>query len=228
MSKNEPTRVLVVAAHPDDELLGCGGTIRLHTNNGDRVTSIIACEGESIRYQEGQVDQRSDTLRAAEVLGVNDVRRFEFPDQKLDTINLVDIITKLEDVIADVRPTIIYTQWGGDINRDHKILFEALLVAARPMEAFIETIYAFDTASSTEWAYPRNFVPDTWVDITPVIDDKLSAMSCYKSELRKYPHPRSLEGLKAKAASWGVQCCMDYAEVFMTIRRVKRDGKTPI
>lgn len=109
-------------------------------------------------------------------------------------------------------------------DRDHHLLSEAILVATRPTEPFLEQVLAFDTASSTEWAYPRRFVPDTWIDISSVLDRKLVAMQCYESELRECPHPRSLKALENKARAWGNQCCMEAAEVFMTVRRVHRGG----
>jgi LmbE family N-acetylglucosaminyl deacetylase len=221
-------RILVIAAHPDDELLGCGGTVALHAAQGDEVTSVIVCEGESLRYGEDGVGQSDHILAAAKALGVQDVRTLRFADQRLDTMTLTDIIGALETVVREVQPQIIYTQYGGDVNRDHHLLFEAMLVATRPTEEFIEAVYAFDTASSTEWAYPRTFTPDLWVDISATLQAKLDAMNCYKSELRDYPHPRSLEALKNRAAAWGNQCCMEYAEVFMTVRRVLRNGQTPL
>jgi len=219
--------ILVIAAHPDDEILGCGGTVALHTRRGDRVTAVIACEGESLRYGPGGVGQAEHTRRAAAELGVEDVRPLGFADQRLDTIPLTDIITPLEKVIHEVRPRIVYCQWGGDINRDHELLFKAALVATRPTEESLATVYAFDTASSTEWGYPRTFVPDTWVEISKTLDRKIAAMACYESEVRPYPHPRSLEALRHRARAWGNQHCMDAAEVFMTVRRTVRCGQTP-
>ncbi len=162
------------------------------------------------------------------MLGVKEARTLKFPDQKLDTFTLTEIITPLEQAVQDVRPHIIYTQYGGDINRDHELLFKAMLVAARPTEDFIEAVYAFDTASSTEWAYPRTFIPDVWVDITSTLQTKLDAMACYKSEVRPYPHPRSLDALANRSAAWGNQCCMEHAEVFMTVRRTLRNGQAPV
>ena len=220
-------RILVIAAHPDDELLGCGGTVALHTQAEDEVTSVIVCEGESLRYGKEGVGQSNHMQAAAAALGVQDVRALGFADQRLDTLPLTDIIGALEPIVREVRPQIVYTQYGGDINRDHEILFKAVLVATRPTEPFIENVLAYDTASSTEWAYPRSFVPDTWVDITSTLDKKIEAMACYESEVRPYPHPRSLEALRHRALAWGNQCCLETAEVFMTVRRVMRNGKTP-
>jgi LmbE family N-acetylglucosaminyl deacetylase len=225
---NSRRRVLVIAAHPDDELLGCGGTVALHTRAGDEVTSVIVCEGESLRYGPGGVGQRSHIHRAADTLGVRTVHTLNFPDQRLDTKTLTDIITPLEQIVREVRPQLVYVQHGGDINRDHQILFQATLVATRPTEPSIQAVYAFDTACSTEWAYPRTFSADTWVDISSTLDLKLQAMACYESEVREYPHPRSLEALQYRARAWGNQHCLDAAEAFQTIRRTLRHGQTPV
>jgi LmbE family N-acetylglucosaminyl deacetylase len=214
--------VLIIAAHPDDEILGCGGVAALHAAAGDTVTSVIVCEGESLRYAGAGVGMEEDSRRAAAVLGVREIRFLRLPDQQLDRLPLTDIITPLEGVVREVQPRTVYCQYGGDVNRDHELLFKAVLVAARPTQPCIDAVYAFDTASSTEWAYPRTFVPDTWVDITAVLERKLEAMACYQSELREYPHPRSLQGLRNKAHAWGNQCCLEAAEVFMTVRRIQR------
>jgi LmbE family N-acetylglucosaminyl deacetylase len=220
--------ILVIAAHPDDELLGCGGTIAKYIRNGDNVCFVIVCEGSSHRGVDQEDDEQHHALLAAKILGVQDVKMLGFPDQKLDTYTLTEIITPLEEIVNSFRPSIVYCQYGGDINRDHELLFKAIMVAVRPTVEFIDSVYAFDTASSTEWAYPRSFTPDTWVDISDTLELKLEAMSCYKSELCDYPHPRSLKGLENKAKAWGNQACMEAAEVFMTIRRSLRNDKTPV
>jgi LmbE family N-acetylglucosaminyl deacetylase len=214
--------VLCIAAHPDDEVLGCGGVLALHARNGEPVTIVIVCEGESLRYGPDGVGQRSHIQQAAARLGATSVRHLSFPDQALDTLRLTELITPLEKILREVQPRIVYSQHGGDVNRDHHILFQAVLVATRPTETFIETVYAYDAASSTEWAFPRTFVPDTWIDISATLNDKLAAMACYESELRPYPHPRSLKALEYRARAYGNQVCMEAAEVFMTVRRVMR------
>ena len=215
--------VLCIAAHPDDEVLGCGGVLALHARAGEPVTIVIVCEGESLRYGPDGVGQTSHMLKAAAKLGCSDVRHLKFPDQALDTIRLTELITPLEKIIREVRPRVVYSQHGGDVNRDHHILFQAVLVATRPTETYLETVYAFDAASSTEWAFPRTFTPDTWIDIAPTLEAKLAAMACYESELRPYPHPRSLKALEYRARAYGNQVCMEAAEVFMTVRRVQRN-----
>ncbi len=221
-------RVLVIAAHPDDEVLGCGGTAALHARAGDEVTALIACEGESLRYGPGGVGQPEHIRRAAQELGLRETRQLGFADQRLDTLSLVELITPLERAVRDLRPSVVYCQYGGDANRDHELLFRAALVATRPIEPYIEAVYAFDTASSTEWGYPRTFVPDTWVDISATLEQKLCAMQCYESEVRPYPHPRSIEALRNRARAWGNQCCLEAAEVFMTVRRSLRGGQAPV
>lgn len=215
------SRVLVVAAHPDDELLGIGGIVKKHTNKGDTVRSIIMCEGESLRYAKN-VGQSVATEEAAKVLGVEKVYTLGYPDQKLDTFTLTELITPLEEISEEFKPDIIYCQSACDANRDHKILFEAASIAFRPTSEWIKDFYGFYTASSTEWGVPRNFVPDTWVDITDVLEDKIKAFEKYHSEVREYPHPRSSDSLRYQAHFWGNQCCVDAAEVLMTIRRINR------
>jgi LmbE family N-acetylglucosaminyl deacetylase len=225
---HQPRRVLAIAAHPDDEVLGCGGTLALHARAGDEVTAVIACEGESLRYGPDGVGQSQHTRRAADVLGLVESRQLGFPDQRLDTLSLLELIAPLERLVRELQPSVVYCQFGSDANRDHELLFRAALVATRPLESFIEAVYVFDTASSTEWGYPRAFVPDTWVDISQTLEQKLCAMACYESEVRPYPHPRSIDALRNRGRAWGNQVCMDAAEVFMTVRRTLRAGRIPV
>ncbi len=220
--------VLVIAAHPDDELLGVGGTVALHSDLGDRVTCVVVAAGNLKHDSDGAQGVHAQAKRAACVLGVHELKLLDFPDQGLDQFSLIDIISPLEKIVEEVRPEVVYLQYGYDINRDHQILFQAALVATRPIEQFIQAIFAFDTISSTEWAYPRSFVPDTWVDISATLERKIEAMACYKTELRDWPHPRSLHSLRVKAASAGSQVASEAAECFMTIRRVLRNDQTPV
>lgn len=227
--KNKTNRnktVLAIAAHPDDEVLGCGGTLALHAANGDNVHVVIVCEGESHRYGPEGVDQNEHIHNASDLLGVKSVKTLGLQDQALDKLSLVDIIFPLETIIRSVKPEIVYCQYGGDLNRDHQLLFQAALVALRPIEDYIEVIYSYGTLSSTEWAFPRTFIPDTWIDIKSTLDIKLKAFACYHSEVCEYPHPRSLEALENKAKATGNQVCLQYAEAFMTVRKVFRNGKT--
>lgn len=215
------SKVLVVAAHPDDELLGIGGIVARHTEVGDEVRSIIMCEGESLRYCK-DVGQLQAIEEASKILGVSYVYHLQYPDQKLDTYTLTELITPLEKISEEFQPDIVYCQSASDANRDHKILFEAASIAFRPTSGWIKEVYTFYTASSTEWGYPRSFVPDTWVDISAVLEKKIKAFERYHSEMREYPHPRSSKALRYQSHFWGNQCCLDAAEVLMTIRRIFR------
>lgn len=215
------SNVLVIAAHPDDELLGVGGTVYLHALRGDRIKSIIMCEGESLRYGR-DVGQSTATQKAAGILGVEEVVQPRFPDQRLDTFTLTDLITPIEQVSEAFHPDIVYCQCGYDANQDHQRLFEAANIALRPTSEWIREFYTFYTCSSTEWGYPRSFAPDTWVDISDVLDRKIEAFEAYSSEVKPYPHPRSSDALRHQAHFWGNQVCMDAAEVFMTVRRIRR------
>ncbi len=213
--------VLIVAAHPDDELLGVGGTAALHAEAGDQVYSVVMCEGESLRYQR-DVGQKEAMKRAAEILSVKNLDSPGFPDQRLDTFTLTDLISPLEKISEEIHPNIVYCQSGGDINRDHQLLFEAANVAFRPLEPWIEEFLTFYTPSSSEWGCPHSFRPDTWVDISSALEKKIQAFSCYESEVRDYPHPRSCDALRYAAHFFGNQCLMDAAEAFMTVRRIRR------
>lgn len=215
-------RILVIAAHPDDELLGCGATIALNTSRGNRVHSIILCEGESMRAQDGRAKQ-SATRKAAAILGVESVECVGLPDQRLDSIPVVDVIAPIEKAVEDYQPNIIYVHSGTDINKDHRIVFDAALVALRPKKKFVEEIYSFYTVGATEWGYPRAFSPDTWIGFDKMImQRKLDAFACYETEWCDYPHPRSLMAIENLARMMGNQCCMEYAEVFETVRKVNR------
>jgi LmbE family N-acetylglucosaminyl deacetylase len=229
MTADGPRRAnaLVIAAHPDDEVLGCGGTVALHTRRNERVVAVIACESVSLRYRDKPVDMDRQMHEAAAVLQIGRVVQLELPDQRLDTFSLTDLIMRLEEVVSEVQPRVVYCQYGGDANRDHQLLFKAALIATRPMAESIEAILAYSTLSSTEWGYPRSFVPDTWVDISATLDQKLAAMACYQSELRDFPHPRSLRAIRSKAEAEGSACCLEAAEPFMTVRRISRRGQTP-
>lgn len=219
------TNVLVIAAHPDDELLGVAGTLRKHVLAGDRVTAVVLSEGASARYESGAdtILQR-DGKRAAALLGLADLRFLGLPDQRLDTLPLLEVTQKVEAVVDEVRPQIVYTHHWGDANRDHRVVVEAVTIACRPIgDHYPRAMYCFETPSSTEWSLPSieaAFVPNHFVDVTDTLEDKLAAMACYATELRPAPHPRSLEALRARAAYWGQIITRSYAEAFVLVRSV--------
>lgn len=217
-------RVLVIAAHPDDELLGCGGTLLQHNKAGDLVYVIICCEAVSLRTNAQQQD--GYLQNAMEKLHIKKFFSLSFPSQRLDAFPLLDLIRPIERVMEEIRPQIVYTHFRGDSNQDHKRVFDATVIATRPIWSNLEAMYTFYTVSSTEWGRTQGFSPDTWVDITNVMDEKLGAFACYQSEVKEYPHPRSIEALRNVAKYWGNQCLMEYAEAFQTMTRmIRTNGK---
>jgi LmbE family N-acetylglucosaminyl deacetylase len=220
-------RVLVIAAHPDDELLGLGGTIVRHLSCHDQVTFLIMADASSVRY-DAQAEQslRHCALVAAGRLGVSDVRFAGMADQRLDTLPILDVTQHIERVLEDLRPQILYTHFHGDINRDHQIVYEASLTATRPYAVpYLERILCYEAPSATEWAGPQTdkyFIPNVYIDITHQLDIKLTAFSAYTTELRSFPHPRSLEALRNRAVYWGSVIGVAAAEPFVLIRETQR------
>jgi LmbE family N-acetylglucosaminyl deacetylase len=218
--------VLVVAAHPDDEILGIGGTAAVHAARGDKVILAVMCEGVSVRYApERHEEVCAQIRRAGEILGAAEVHIGSLPDQRLDTMAVSEVAAPLEELVRQHRPETIYTHFAGDINRDHRVLTEALLVAARPWSApWVREILMFETPSSTEWSVPElapPFQPNTFVDISSVLTKKLEAFACYTAELREYPHPRSLRALEERARYWGSLMNMPAAEPFRLVRSLR-------
>jgi LmbE family N-acetylglucosaminyl deacetylase len=223
-----PTRVLVVAAHPDDETLGAGGTIARHVAAGDEVWVCLLSEGASSRHTYVEL-QKSCAEQAAAVLGVGKVVFVDLPDQRLDTLPLLDVVTPIERCIAELEPSIVYTHFAEDVNEDHRIVFRATLTATRPTPGHpVRQVLCFETPSSTDWAPPfagAAFLPNVFVDIGRTLSTKLEAMACYAhthvSEVRAYPHPRSLESLVAYARRHGIKVGVDAAEPFMLVRETR-------
>lgn len=219
-------RVLVVAAHPDDEILGVGGTVRKHALAGDDVRLLIVCEGVSMRYEDEHHQRvQGQAKKAGEILGAAEVLFGGLPDQRLDMLPRVEVFAKIEGVVQSTRPELIYTHFGGDVNHDHGILFQAVQVATRPYSApFVREVLAFETPSSTEWGTPGvqgSFVPQVYVDVSATLEDKIRAFCCYEREVRSAPHPRSPESMRARALTWGSVVGVDAAEPFMVVRALR-------
>lgn len=214
-------KVLAIAAHPDDEVLGVGGTLIRHFKSGDEVRILIVCSAHSIRYREGEHEQPADAQRASHYLGAR-TRGLDFPDQRLDAGSNLELIQSLEHEVRDFQPDTVYTHHWGDVNADHVCIAEAVDVATRPFAApWIRRLYAFHTPSSSEWTASqrdRPFTPNVFSDITTELERKLDAMRCYRSELRPYPHPRSLRSLRERAGLWGSVANMTAAEPLVLLR----------
>jgi LmbE family N-acetylglucosaminyl deacetylase len=224
-------RVLTVAAHPDDETLGAGGTIAWHTARGDTVWVCILTEGASSRHD--RVEQQLDCARrACDTLGVDNLVLVGLPDQRLDTLSLLDVIGPIEQCIEDLQPDVVLTHFGGDVNEDHRLVSRATMVATRPVPGTpVKRVCAFEIPSSTDWAPPvpgSVFAPNLFVDISGTLETKLTAMKAYadtyRSEVRPFPHPRSMEALTAYAQRSGAVSGLLAAEPFMLLRESSSGG----
>lgn len=226
-------KMLVLAAHPDDEVLGCGGTMARAVRRGDDVRIVILGEGITSRFDRREAADPRDlerlqsaARRAAAVLGVGPPRMHGLPDNRFDTVPLLEVVKLVEREVAEFRPDVVYTQHGGDLNIDHVVTFRATLIAARPTEGCpVRTVYAYEVASSSEWAFGQfapEFRPQTFVDVADTLELKLAAMRAYESEDRKFPHPRSSEALRAAAARYGSQAGLAAAEAFAVVRDIQR------
>ena len=225
------TSVLVVAAHPDDEVLGCGGTIARLSLSRD-VHILILGEGATARFdsrKEAGTESTSrlavSALAAGSVLGARTVVVGTLPDNRFDEVSLLDIVKLVEKRIDEVRPETVYTHHPGDLNIDHRMTFEAVLTATRPVPGSgVRELYTFEIPSSTEWAFHQvqpAFRPNVFVDIGETLEQKLKAIACYDSEVRAYPHPRSLEALRIIAHRWGTVVGLGVAEAFELVRSVR-------
>jgi N-acetylglucosamine malate deacetylase 1 len=225
-------KILVVVAHPDDELLGLGATMnKLIKEQNCTIRAVILGEGITSRSDERNPEEWSDELKihrqnieeARKLIGYDSVGTYDFPDNRFDTIPLLDIIKVIEKEKEIFKPEIIFTHHGGDLNIDHQKTFEAVITATRPMEdEIVKTVITFETPSGTEWRAstdPNHFVPNIFMKISEEnLKAKINAMECYKFEKRKYPHPRSPEALAIISKRNGIQVGHQYAEVFMLVR----------
>ena len=219
--------VLVVAAHPDDEVLGCGGTIARHAGEGDAVTIVILADGETARGSAMPTATRKRSAeQAAAALGARPPRLLDLPDNRLDTVALLDIVQLIEAVVVELKPRIVYTHHGADLNLDHALAHRAVLTACRPLPgSTVEAIHCFEVPSSSEWAPGQQvppFQPNHFVDISAFEKQKAAALDCYRSELRPFPHPRSPEAIQALGRWRGATCGVALAEAFETVRVVRR------
>lgn len=225
--------VLVVAAHPDDEILGCGGTLTKHAMQGDEVHIMILAEGltsrDSVRdakLHKKELNQLHMTSQAvASILGARSVELCNFADNRMDGVELLDVVKKVEAVIEKYKPTIVYTHHIGDVNVDHQVAHKAVVTACRPVPGqTVQKILFFETLSSTEWQASgenMNFTPNWFVDIQLTFDKKMEALRCYASEMREYPHPRSYESAEILAKYRGTMIGCHLAEAFILGRYIE-------
>lgn len=223
-------RALCVAAHPDDEVLGAGATLAALADRGCETHVLVLGEGVGARFESnerpaGEVAEVGEQLRkAASILGAVP-HQLDFPDNRFDSLDLLDIVHAIESVKRDVRPEIVFTHHAGDLNIDHVLTARATLTAFRPLPGDdAATLLGFETLSSTEWAPPDQanaFVPTWFVDAAAGLERKVAAMAAYEHELREAPHPRSLEIIRTAAARWGSTVGLDAAEPFVLLRHIE-------
>jgi|SRR5262249_10894723 len=218
------SNVLVVAAHPDDEALGCGGTMARHAKNGDRVRLIFVADGVNSRgTNEDEIKRRRQAAeRAASITGATILKFLPFPDQRLDTIPFLEIVQAIEKSTADEKPEIVYTHSIGDLNLDHRLVCSATLTAFRPTPGqSVKAIYNFEVPSSSEWHFGvASFVPNRFVDITGFLPQKIAALEAYHEEMREFPHVRSIKSLRMLAGLRGSAVGIEAAEAFVVAREI--------
>jgi N-acetylglucosamine malate deacetylase 1 len=217
--------VLVVAAHADDEVLGCGGTIAKHAISGDKVYVVFMTNGVGSRN--AKIDEikhrKKASEEAAKILGVSLTKQFDFPDNKMDTVALLDVIQSIEEVISKLQPEIIYTHHIGDLNIDHQITHKAVMTACRPHPDFcVKEIYSFEVPSSTEWQTPgySPFIPNVYIDISEQIEIKRHALEIYSEEMRQSPHSRSIKNVIRLNELRGNFMGAYYSEAFIMLRSI--------
>lgn len=224
-------KVLVFAAHPDDELLGLGGTVRRLANEGKEVRAVILAEGLTSRNDrradtdEAKLEElQEDAKRAAGIVGYKSIDFCGFPDNRMDSMDLLDIIKVISKYVEKYDPDTIFTHHHGDLNIDHRRTCEAVLTACRPVnENRVKRIFAFETPSSTEWdyTYEDSFCPNVFFDVTGTLEAKVEGMACYRTESMTYPHPRSPEALRTLGRYRGSNVGFELAEAFMLLRELR-------
>ena len=227
-------KILIVAAHPDDELLGLGATMHKLINEKECIVRVIIL-GEGITSRSDKRDpkkwteelkrHRENIEEARKSIGYESVGIYDFPDNRFDTVALLDIIKVIEKEKEIFKPEIIFTHHGGDVNVDHQRTFEAVITATRPMEdEIVKTVITFETPSGTEWiasSDPRKFTPNLFIEVSEKnLKAKINGMESYEFEKRKYPHPRSPEALMILAQCRGVIVGKKFAEAFTIIRLI--------
>lgn len=219
--------ILIIAPHPDDEVLGCGGIIRKLVNEGNKVYVLISSRGSTKLFDQCKVENvRLEALEAHKLLGISKTFFLEYPAPELDTVPIADLSRDFSKIIAENNIDVLFLPHRGDIHNDHKVVFNAGLVAARPVGNYtIKEIYCYETLSETEWAAPFGedaFIPNYFVQIEETYALKVRALACFKSQMREFPNPRSLESIEALAKFRGATVGFHYAEAFMIIRQIKK------
>jgi N-acetylglucosamine malate deacetylase 1 len=218
-------RILVIAPHPDDEVLGCGGVIARHTARGDRVHVVVVSRGAPDIFPPEIIEETRTELAAAhQLLGIEQVHFLDFPAPRLDTLPGHVLADRLSRIVREFQPRTVYTPHWGDLHTDHKAVYWATMVAARPNGAHrVDRLLCYETLSETEWGAPpadNAFIPNVFVDISQFLPVKLQAMACYRTQLKEHPDSRSLRSIEALATFRGAIVGLPAAEAFVLVREV--------
>lgn len=218
-------RILVVCAHPDDETIGLGGTIAKHIENGDKVFVLIFTDGESGRIKSNKkiIMRKNQAKKATSILGINEIKFLGYSDQMLDTKPSLVLVKQLEKIIKKWNPDTVYTHYWGDVNQDHRKVFDATLIATRPTPSSkIKRIICYEILSSTEWGN-ENFKPNLFIEISKFLKKKIKAFKVYKYEINPFPHPRSEESIISRSRYWGSTVGTMNAEAFIILRDIVKE-----
>jgi LmbE family N-acetylglucosaminyl deacetylase len=224
LKSKKNNKILIIAAHPDDEILGCGGLIAKYKDK-NRIRVIFLTNGVSAREQKNASIElrKKECLNLFKFLNLDKPFFLDFPDNKLDTVPLLKIVKKIEYIIKKFKPNLVLTHYENCLNIDHKIAYQATITACRPLKKFdfINQIVSFEVPSSTEWnvSNKRIFKPNIYLEISKEIKKKINYLKFYKSEIKIYPHSRSTKGLKAVAAYRGIASGFNFAEAFLLVRK---------
>ena len=225
--------IIIVAAHPDDEVLGCGGSIAKWTQSGDDVHVLILAEGATARDKRRDGDKRKSELthlansahEAGDILGVKSVNLLNLPDNRMDSLDLLNVVKEVEQFIEKLQPKVVVTHHGGDLNVDHQIVHQAVITACRPQPGYpVKRILFFEVSSATEWQSTtagNTFVPNWFEDISETMDMKIKALEAYKSEMRNWPHARSIKAVEHLARWRGASMGYEAVEAFMLVREIR-------
>lgn len=222
--EGERMRVLVIAPHPDDEVIGCGGTILKSLERGDQVFLCVVTTACPPEWDEKTIAiKKKERVKATELLGVKKAFFLDLPTTKLDTIPKNELNKKISDCVKRVKPGAVFTSYWGDAHSDHRAVFDATVIATRPFNSPVKKVLCYEIPSTTYLTPDRKmiFSPNVFVDISKFLEKKLRVMQVYKTELRKYPHPRSIRAMRAHARWRGAQIGTKAAEAFVLVRDVR-------
>jgi N-acetylglucosamine malate deacetylase 1 len=226
-------KYLIISAHPDDEVLGCGGSMAKWSKDGHEVHVLIMAEGATSRDKErDKVARRKELLhlaqsakKAGEILGVKSIELMDYPDNRMDSVDLLDVVKTIEDYVEKLQPGVVVTHHSGDLNVDHQITQLAVVTAFRPQPGqIVQRILSFEVPSATEWQSYTSvspFIPNWFEDISDTLDLKIKALEAYESEMRDWPHPRSIKAVEHLARWRGATVGVEAAEAFMLIREIR-------